>query len=192
MNNDEAKFILAAYRPNGQDATDPLFAEPLAQARRDPELQAWLDTQLAFDAAVAAKLHDLQPPLGLRDTLLAGAGKSRREPWWRSRGRRSTRMVNLPVVDRDLPDSGENVAACLDAVLVMVALHAVDLVFREALTLFYLQEISYHEIAKILSVRKGVVNSRIYCGKQLLRALIERRETDQGVIGFALVVSAYE
>jgi len=30
MNNDEAKFILRAYRPGGPDAADPQFAEALA------------------------------------------------------------------------------------------------------------------------------------------------------------------
>jgi len=42
MNNQEAKFILAAYRPGGQDASDPLFAEALEQVRRDPDWQRGL------------------------------------------------------------------------------------------------------------------------------------------------------
>lgn len=79
MNNDEARFILAAYRPGGQDATDPLFAEPLSQAQRDPDLKAWFKSQLAFDSAVSAKLRELQPPPGLRDLILAGVRVSQRE-----------------------------------------------------------------------------------------------------------------
>lgn len=82
MNNDEAKFILAAYRPGGQDATDPLFAEPLSQARRDPDLKVWFKSQLAFDSAVAARLREVQPPAGLRDLILAGVRVSRRERTW--------------------------------------------------------------------------------------------------------------
>ncbi len=85
MNNDEAKFILAAYRPNGQDATDPLFSEPLAQARRDLNLKAWFNAQLEFDSQVSAKLREIQPPPGLRNLLLAGTRVSRRPQTWRQR-----------------------------------------------------------------------------------------------------------
>ncbi len=73
MNNDEAKFLLSAYRPNGRDAADPAMAEALAQAKRDPALAAWFERQQAHDAAVAAKLRGIAPPPGLRDAILAGA-----------------------------------------------------------------------------------------------------------------------
>lgn len=32
MSNNEAKFVLAAYRPNGRDAGDPAMADALQQA----------------------------------------------------------------------------------------------------------------------------------------------------------------
>lgn len=73
VTNDEAKFILAAYRPGGRDANDPLFAAVLIRAYRDPQLRAWFQSQHGFDAAVSAKLRELQPPPGLRDALLVGA-----------------------------------------------------------------------------------------------------------------------
>lgn len=82
MNNEEAKLILAAYRPSGQDATDPLFAEALEQARRDPDLKTWFKAQLAFDTSVAAKLREVQPPPGWREIVLAGARVSRPESSW--------------------------------------------------------------------------------------------------------------
>ena len=41
MTNERAKFVLGAYRPNGADAKDPMFAEALEQAKRDPNLAAW-------------------------------------------------------------------------------------------------------------------------------------------------------
>ena len=87
MTNDEAKFILSAYRPDGQDATDPLFAEPLAQARRDPALSDWLGSQLRFDSLVAAKIREDPVPPGLREAILAGArvSMSRRAPPWHGR-----------------------------------------------------------------------------------------------------------
>lgn len=83
MNHHEAKFLLRAYRPNGRDANDPVFADPLHQAAQDPGLSAWLEREQAFDSAVAAKLATIQPPAGLRDAILAGARASQpRRRWW--------------------------------------------------------------------------------------------------------------
>lgn len=73
MNNEEAKFILHAYRPDGADAADPGFAEALAHARQDPAIARWFSAQRAFDRAVCAKLDAVTPPPGLRDAILAGA-----------------------------------------------------------------------------------------------------------------------
>ncbi len=83
MNNDEAKFILRAYRPGGQDAADPQFAEALAQSRRDPELSRWLAEQTALDAALGAKLQSIRVPADLKASILAGRKIVRPEPWWR-------------------------------------------------------------------------------------------------------------
>ncbi len=83
MNTTEAKFILQACRPDGQDSTDPHFEEAFAQARHDPALGEWLARERAFDTAVAAKLRMVQPPAELRAAILAGARMSRPQPWWR-------------------------------------------------------------------------------------------------------------
>jgi hypothetical protein len=81
VDNQEAKFILKAYRPGGQDANDPRFAEALAQARRDPLLERWFRESVAFDAAVTEKLRAVVPPAGLRENILAGAKVSRPLRW---------------------------------------------------------------------------------------------------------------
>lgn len=85
MDNQEAKFILRAYRASGADAADPAFGDALAQARLDPALSRWLEQEQALDNAVARKLKAIAPPPGLRETLLAGGRASRRS----SRGRYS-------------------------------------------------------------------------------------------------------
>lgn len=72
MSNEEAKFLLNAYRSNGRDATDPAFAAALEQAKTDPALAAWFSREQAHAAAVAGKLRELAPPAGLRDAILAG------------------------------------------------------------------------------------------------------------------------
>lgn len=83
MNNDEAKFLLAAYRPDGRDAVDPIFREALAQAETDPTARQWFERARAIDGAVSAKLQAVVPPAGLRESILAGAraGQSRARPW---------------------------------------------------------------------------------------------------------------
>jgi hypothetical protein len=77
MNNNEAKFLLCAYRPGGRDADDPAFAGALAQARQDPMLGAWFAREQAFDTAMAAQLGSIAPPPGLREAILTGARVSR-------------------------------------------------------------------------------------------------------------------
>jgi hypothetical protein len=89
MNKDEAKFLLRAFRPKSPDAQDPLFAEPLKAAQNDPELCAWLKSEEAFDATIAQKLRETQPPEGLEEAILAGVRASQLHrprrtvsPWW--------------------------------------------------------------------------------------------------------------
>src|SRR5437868_8004817 len=86
MTNQEAKFILEAYRANGNDADQALFSEALRQARNDPALMAWFERARAHDAAIAGKLRQVAPPPGLREAILAGAKASatRRSPWMKS------------------------------------------------------------------------------------------------------------
>jgi hypothetical protein len=87
MNNQDAKFLLQAYRPGGDDSADVQMTSALEQARRDPELGAWLSKEQAFDQQIAGKLRAVTPPAGLRDAILAGARASapaqRTRAWWR-------------------------------------------------------------------------------------------------------------
>ncbi len=84
MNKHDAKFLLRARRPGGRDANDPMFAEALAEAARDPGLKAWQEREERFDAAMTAKLGEVAVPAGLREAILAGGRASgRRTAWWR-------------------------------------------------------------------------------------------------------------
>jgi len=74
MRSDEAKFILSAFRPRGEDAGDPQMNRALVQAGRDPELLRWLDEAREFDLAVASKLEEAMPvPVELRTNIMIGA-----------------------------------------------------------------------------------------------------------------------
>jgi hypothetical protein len=83
MNNHEARLILQGYRPGGQDAADPLFAEVLEQVQRDPELQKWFAKEQAFDLRMQAKLQEAIPiPSGLKANLLAQRKVVQPVRWW--------------------------------------------------------------------------------------------------------------
>jgi hypothetical protein len=90
MDNREAKFILNAYRPGGQDAHDPRFGEALGQVRRDPILQHWFDESVAFDAAMTEKLFATPVPSDLRESILTGVKVTRPESIrdWKNRWRK--------------------------------------------------------------------------------------------------------
>jgi hypothetical protein len=81
MDNREAKFILSAYRPGGQDANDSRFSEALEQVRRDPILERWFRESVGFDSALTEKLRALDAPADLRESILAGSRVSRPHRW---------------------------------------------------------------------------------------------------------------
>lgn len=73
--------------------------------------------------------------------------------------------VDLPAVDPDL-------ARNLDGASAIAALQQVPETYRAPLTLFYLQDHSYQEIADILAIPIGTVMSRLSRGKSELRRLL--------------------
>ncbi len=84
MNNEEAKLILQAYRPGGQDTNDPRFREALEQAQRDPELARWFANEQALDSRISQKLKiSIKPPAHLKSQLRAQQKIVRPAVWWR-------------------------------------------------------------------------------------------------------------
>ena len=71
MKIQQAKFILSSFRPNGQDAKDPDFAEALALAAEDRELGEWLARERAQDATFSSALSSVELPEELREEILA-------------------------------------------------------------------------------------------------------------------------
>lgn len=85
MNNEEAKFLLQAYRPGGRDAQDPQFAEALEQVKNDPQLERWFRQQQALDAALGQKIQSVLVPASLKANILAGRKTIRPTAWWTQR-----------------------------------------------------------------------------------------------------------
>lgn len=93
----KTRLLLSARRSGGQDDRDADMAEALAYAQGHPVLAEWARGQQRTDAALAAKLRQVQPPQGLRDTILAGAKVSRRRSgsWFKRRAFGNFRMGEM-------------------------------------------------------------------------------------------------
>lgn len=92
----------------------------------------------------------------------------------RRRDARSTSLEDLPPGGSELAAEEVDRVARLDAGIVLAALQEVDEVFRAPLTLFYLEELSYAEIAATLEVPIGTVMSRLSRGKAQLRGSLAK------------------
>jgi RNA polymerase sigma factor (sigma-70 family) len=95
----------------------------------------------------------------------------------RRRANRVSSLEDLGPIDADPPAPEVDVVSGMDSGLILEALQEVDETFRAPLTLFYMQELSYKEIADMLEVPIGTVMSRLSRGKTQLRAVLSRKET---------------
>ncbi|MDP0489610.1 MAG: RNA polymerase sigma factor [Verrucomicrobiota bacterium JB023] len=97
-----------------------------------------------------------------------------------SQARRSTRFPerDLEEAEFQLPAESPSPERALDGKRAVSLLTQLDETFRAPLTLFYLQDHSYKEIAAILDIPIGTVMSRIARGKKQLR---DRMNTASGV-----------
>ncbi len=96
----------------------------------------------------------------------------------RRRDGRLTALEDLPPSEQDLPAESIDHVRRLDGARVVDMLHQVDEVFRAPLTLFYLEDLSYQEIAETLEVPIGTVMSRLSRGKAQLRTALDKTSAE--------------
>ena len=70
----------------------------------------------------------------------------------------------------------------LDAKQVATALSELPMEFREAATLYFTQDMSYHNIAEVLGVPVGTVRSRLHRGRKLLQKKLWHLAEDYGLV----------
>ena len=102
----------------------------------------------------------------------------------RRRDTRLTSLEELPPGESDRADDEIDRVRQLDGTLVLEALGAVAEAFRAPLTLFYLEDLSYQEIAETLGVPVGTVMSRLSRGKDQLRAALAAQAQSPQIVPF--------
>lgn len=102
----------------------------------------------------------------------------------RRQGARTTAIDELPEGEQEIAAVEADTIGKMDADLVLAALQEVPATFREPLTLFYLQDLSYVEIGEILGVPIGTVMSRLSRGKVQLRAVLASKARGGDIIPF--------
>jgi RNA polymerase sigma-70 factor (ECF subfamily) len=93
-------------------------------------------------------------------------------------------LEELPPGEKDPPALEANTVNQMDAPRILDALQELEPIYRSPLTLFYLREFSYQEIAEVLEVPIGTVMSRISRAKGQLRAVLAQKTTHGKLFDF--------
>ncbi len=141
----------------------PLYRFGLSLSRQESDASDL--TQQTF-LAWAAKGHQLRDASKVKTWLFTTLYRE-----FLAKKRRNDRFVATEddTVFVEPPHFSPSVVNEIDAGIVQEALHQLDPRYRAPVTLFYMQQYSYREIAGILNLPIGTVMSRISRGKAALR-----------------------
>jgi RNA polymerase sigma-70 factor (ECF subfamily) len=162
MNVDDSAFqqIVSAYYAS-------LYHFAFSLAREEQE--ACDLTQETF-RRLAAKGHQLRDRSKTKTWLFTTLYRE-----FLRHSQRASRFQSLDVVDAAQESQIDHATAGdrMDAASAREALMQLDDLYRAPLTLFYLEDHSYSEIAEILGIPIGTVMSRISRGRDMLRKRLE-------------------
>jgi RNA polymerase sigma-70 factor (ECF subfamily) len=152
------RFAVSLTRSQGdaEDLTQQTFyvwAKKGHQLRDASKVKTWLFTTLHRAFLATRKRHNRFPHHDLESVA-----------------------NELPPVESPL------LANHIDASQVLVALAKVDEIYQAAVALFYLDDLSYHEIAGVLEVPVGTVKSRLSRGIAQLRDILLGNEASSEVV----------
>ncbi len=139
------------------------------------------DQEAAWDISQEVWLSVVKALRGRREirsfaAWLYGIAHNKSVTHLRKTGRLKEGVGAEPLEDEAVPDDAPDlVSAADDARVLREALAEVPLAQREALTLFYLDEMSLREIGGILAVPVGTVQSRLHHGRMRLKAILSRK-----------------
>ncbi len=85
---------------------------------------------------------------------------------------------SLEFVEHELPLITVDHAASIDAKEALAVLQTLEENFKAPVALFYMEQLSYKEIAAVLEVPIGTVMSRLARGKQMLRVRLGQRRVE--------------
>jgi len=148
----------------------PLFRFALSLSKHEAE--ACDLTQQTF-YLWATKGHQLRDASKVKSWLFTTL---HREFLSLARRRKRFEHTEMDEADDDLPVTGPTMVNDLDGQSAVAALQQVDDLYRGPLTLFYLKDHSYKEIAEILEIPIGTVMSRLARGKSQLRKVLADRK----------------
>jgi RNA polymerase sigma factor (sigma-70 family) len=96
--------------------------------------------------------------------------------------RRETRFSHHEISEseEELPQVMPDTIQRMDARLLLEYLAQLDTIYRAPLVLYYMEDMAYKEIANILAVPMGTVQSRISRGKALLYRMLMTEEDNGG------------
>ena len=134
------------------------------------EADAWDLTQQVFYIA-QAKFHQVRDRSKQKSWLFTILTRE----FLRGRRQRNTyQHHSLELVQDELPLITVDHAAQIDARGLLASLLGLEEHFRVPLNLFYFEQLSYKEIARIIDAPIGTVMSRLARGKELLRQRLEQ------------------
>lgn len=124
----------------------------------------------------ARKGHQLSNPAKVKSWLFTTLHRE-----FLGRRRHDTRFPHheLTDVEAELPEAPPEIPKHLDCEVVLRCLNRMDETFLAPISLFYLEDYSYNEIASILEIPLGTVKSRISRGLVQLQQMLADPKTSR-------------